>query len=1487
MAAIVALFSMSSGAQPSRYTEALPESKSMYGNLVRQTPLRGEHQLFNPSRSIPVLPVGIPRAAAGNLPTLEGHVVYSDADANEQKIHPDGIYSFGADGTGFTKLSGENKIYGSFGAVWLDGYYYQSSLMEYTGGTWVYSMANYDTNTWNMIKYNTSVRPPSVASALVEVDGLVFGCFFSEWYTMGGTMVFGRMTMDMNQNYPVDVIATLPETMISMATDARGEIYGFGRSGNVYRIDKRSGEATNLGYSGVKPQYVSSAAFDNLTGKIYWNVSNAGGYIYEVEPSTGKASLVCQLPANDEIVGIRIPFRAAPKAPAAPQNISMSFAGGSLAGKVNFTIPSTSYDNVSATGTVNYIIRANGIQVAQGSSTYGASVSADVTLPAGDNYNIAVVLYTEAGYGPKTIVSQFIGHDTPSAPEVTAAWSDGSFKVKWNSVKSTINGGYMDPSKVTYSVLRMPDSIMVATSLTDTTYTEPVAEPDNYTIYSYRVFASCNGKTSVAGVSNPVGLGAQSAPWTENFPTKESLQNFTIIDVINDKNTWGYNTASNNVRCSSSFVNPKDDWLITPSVRLEAGKSYRIGIEAYSSKGYSETFDIRLGSSPTIEGMTNVVVPETSIKFGPEDAREFSEYITVPQTGNYYIGIHAFSPKMMFNLYVNRIFVDAPLEGKAPAKVGNLSVTPAADGSHTTEIKGIAPTTDLLGGSLSSLSSIVVKRGETVVKTLTGITPGNEFSYTDQVDTAGEYTYTVYATNSIGSGRPESSSVYVGVNIPAAVSNVVIKESSTPGTVEISWTAPTLDIAGKPLPAGKFTYTLRNNGSPDVEEIISGLTSPSYTWKVNSGNIQDFAGVAVFAVSESGASEGSASALIPVGKPYSLPYLESFNNGSVNSLLGIQNIKGTAANLGWGIYKDGTFLEHDADGTNGYIVGKGKYNNDATMIFTGMIDLSQSANPAFSFYLYNLYGGPGKEDNNEVEVMIRVVGEESEWTSLRIGTVDNFCHGDTSVWRNVKTNLYAYRGKRVQLGLKAIVHTFTYTFIDALNVFEDFTDNLIVAGIEAPRQVNRDEEFNIALTLQNRGARAASGFNIHLYKNDNETPVATIAGGTLAPNTDSIYNFRQTLVLNDAEINSYTVKVEYTADQDQSDNQSDTITVKKQVSKKGVPTNLEVTENQSHNAVLTWISPDAGQETESVLEDFESYPSFATSGIGDWTFVDGDKKPVAGPWGITIPGISSGSLLSYLLFDCSGNEFSKDAFKALSGHKYIASLSRQDYGKVDDWAISPRLSGNKQTIKFYAKSYSNSYKESIELLYSTTDTDTASFVTVQSEANIPATWTEYTFEVPAGAKYFAIRTVTKVGEMLCIDDVTFEQKYDKPIGFNIYRDGIKINDTPVTGTTFTDTSTVSGSHTYCVTAVYANDESEASNLVAITLGAGMVLSDIHIHTEPGNIVITGAEDKYVSVTEINGRVLYTGKPGNILKVPASTGVHIVRVATNSYKVMVP
>ncbi len=55
--------------------------------------------------------------------------------------------------------------------------------------------------------------------------------------------------------------------------------------------------------------------------------------------------------------------------------------------------------------------------------------------------------------------------------------------------------------------------------------------------------------------------------------------------------------------------------------------------------------------------------------------------------------------------------------------------------------------------------------------------------------------------------------------------------------------------------------------------------------------------------------------------------------------------------------------------------------------------------------------------------------------------------------------------------------------------------------------------------------------------------------------------------------------------------------------------------------------------------------------------------------------------------------------------------------------------------------------ERFQLLYSSTGTDVEDFTRLKTQANVPLEWTRYSFEVPEGTRYFAIRCTTIAGFM--------------------------------------------------------------------------------------------------------------------------------------------
>ena len=282
----------------------------------------------------------------------------------------------------------------------------------------------------------------------------------------------------------------------------------------------------------------------------------------------------------------------------------------------------------------------------------------------------------------------------------------------------------------------------------------------------------------------------------------------------------------------------------------------------------------------------------------------------------------------------------------------------------------------------------------------------------------------------------------------------------------------------------------------------------------------------------------------------------------------------------------------------------------------------------------------------------------------------------------------------------------------------------------------------------------------------------------------------------------------------------------------------------------------------TVTDDFESYDGFTTS-AGEWTFVDGDDAEVGGFQGIdfTVDGVNViQSKQSFWVHDVTDATVWNQTFAANSGSKYLAAMFLYRGGQADDWAISPMLSGNVQTISFYARSYSTEYPEAIEVLYSASGKSTADFVSVKSIAVVPGEWTEVTAELPAGAKYFAIRSCAADGFMLMIDDVTYETNGGVPtdlslIGYNIYRDGVKLNAEPVGETRYTDATATDGEHSYVVTVVYDKGESAASNIVTLSVLSG--ISSVSVETVDNapayNLAGQKVNDSFKGIVIKNGR----------------------------------
>ena len=194
-----------------------------------------------------------------------------------------------------------------------------------------------------------------------------------------------------------------------------------------------------------------------------------------------------------------------------------------------------------------------------------------------------------------------------------------------------------------------------------------------------------------------------------------------------------------------------------------------------------------------------------------------------------------------------------------------------------------------------------------------------------------------------------------------------------------------------------------------------------------------------------------------------------------------------------------------------------------------------------------------------------------------------------------------------------------------------------------------------------------------------------------------------------------------------------------------------------------------GAVTET-FDDESVFPAFGLGGItatqhtgafGEWTLYDGNGMKVYGLTDIEYENKYEPS--AWMVFNRAKTNPVHGDGKSHSGHQCMMSIVPVENhvpATTDHWLISPELSGEAQTITFYARQLTTQYgNEKYEVLASSTNNDPTSFLIVGSTREITGEdWQEVSVSLPAGAKYFAIRHISYDIFGLMIDDVTYEPK---------------------------------------------------------------------------------------------------------------------------------
>lgn len=191
-------------------------------------------------------------------------------------------------------------------------------------------------------------------------------------------------------------------------------------------------------------------------------------------------------------------------------------------------------------------------------------------------------------------------------------------------------------------------------------------------------------------------------------------------------------------------------------------------------------------------------------------------------------------------LYIPYLTAD---NGAAPARVSGLDAQADLNGAMKDTIKWVTPSKTWAGDDLANLQTVKIYRKNAgyatteLTKTadliansqLLATVPATEketaMSWVDENPTDGINTYYVLAANDKGNGVIDSIRCYMGIDVPGAVSNIMLEKNGT--GVDISWTAPEKGANNGYIGTEGLSYKITR--LPDSVVVAENVTDTKYT----------------------------------------------------------------------------------------------------------------------------------------------------------------------------------------------------------------------------------------------------------------------------------------------------------------------------------------------------------------------------------------------------------------------------------------------------------------------------------------------------------------------------------------------------------------------------------------------------------------------------------------------------------------------------------
>lgn len=1011
----------------------------------------------------------------------------------------------------------------------------------------------------------------------------------------------------------------------------------------------------------------------------------------------------------------------------------------------------------------------------------------------------------------------------------------------------------------------------------------------------YYLGMSSDGNASVRNIS--LQVVSEGEVYTLPFsiqPTAEEFNEFQTVNRNNDDGVWSYYEPFGAARYNFSVQNDADDWLILPAINIPSTRDMirmSMNIRGMTTNKLYETFEIWVGSTPEPSEMTRVF---SSDKIQTETFIPVELAFAPTTAGKTYIAIRATSPKNSFHLFVRDIKVEADSRTTAvPRPADNLTATGAPLGSENAIVAFTMPASDEAGEPLQA--DAILDATVSTSKTSVSVSgkPG-EAVQTEICNGQGYGTVTVTVRNAFGPSNPVSTRVYTGQDIPSPVTSLTATCSEDNRTMTITWDQPSEGANGGYADPAQMTFVIRHSsggGSYTKVGTVTGKYEYSYTIPESYPLTMHY--LAVTPTNVAGECATPVGKGIMLGKPFEIPAVEEFADGTITLQPLAMDKPDDRYTLDW-------YFENPADAIP-------EASNASSLALIAFTENEGAARGCLHLPKFDTRTDKG------ARLVLRLYNYP-HFAPTKVSAVTfngEIAIGEIEPASGAGWVTYSLPLPASLMNLPWIEPVLDFGFdgnfddeiwmLDAYGMEHYFDRELLMRATKTHASMTAQQNYTWEFTAGNYGREAVTftvpELNFTTYNGDVVSfPEKNHPGAelTLQPGeiTSLIYDVCLDAGMEGELLYDITALVDADGDLDNNTIVGETSL---KVQQEYVVRDLTAERaDDSNEVLLSWSAP----STDTGLFNCEQLDSWDySSSLGLFSNVDADGERTLGFAAASFPGM--GVPKAWQVWDYHDAGFDVIYAGYLGSNKSLIAFSPYDYtADANDWLISPEVKGGTE-VSFFVRPLIYDYGcEQIEIYTSSTGNDIedfsrlSTFSTKAGEKGKVPYWEDVQFTLPADARFFAIRYVSRNIFGLQLDDIAYTpaQPDASALTYTVLRDGEPIA-TGLTDTNYVDPCDTQATYYVAAEKVYSglhplSNRAEVSAYASLTQAAA---DGISVSTAPGQVIITLPSETTISLATPDGRLFFHGTiAAGTTTLSAPSGVCLLTLPTSTAcKLLVP